>query len=213
MLSICLTGCITYKQFITQDYICDYDFSIKENDKYFEIDKYNHDENIITYRQSDVLNNDTIYYRVFKLSDESYYTSEIDKKNKIDKSIEYHHNGFLKNIQFSYAESSTLLNKETHFDQNGNITKIIDHDKGYKICWAQAIEIVKHKRKNELAKYDAVSFILGRVDLEKFPDEKPVWSVGIDPEPDNTIGETIYHKVDGVTGKYLGKYKVTMVHD
>ena len=37
-----------------------------------------------------------------------------------------------------------------------------------------------------------------------------MWSIGIVPEPDDKIGETTYYKIDGVTGKYLGKYTLRM---
>ncbi|WP_158447902.1 hypothetical protein, partial [Aquimarina longa] len=91
--------------------------------------------------------------------------------------------------------------------------KVIDHEKGYTICWAEAIEIVKDELKEQLAQYDSVNYVLQRPDLNRTPDAPAIWSVGIAPIPDDNNLETIYHKIDGVTGKYLGKYTVRMVHD
>ena len=104
-----------------------------------------------------------------------------------------------------YQSGLVYLGKETLFDEQGNITKVIDHEKGYKICWAQAIEIVKQHIGNKYGDHDDISFILSRTNTNKSPNIQPRWSVGIYREE---VEPTPYYRVDGITGKIVGKYKI-----
>ena len=48
-----------------------------------------------------------------------------------------------KKINYTFYSIGKPLGKEYHFDEAGNITKVIDNDKGFPICWQQALFIAK----------------------------------------------------------------------
>jgi hypothetical protein len=177
------------------------------NDAFFNIPE---NESEILPADTTFIDNKNLKKEVLDLGDNEITIKITNKKLNIGKWIRYK-NGKIKKYRFEYENGVAKIQEERFYDENGNVTKTIDHEKGYNLCWAEAIEIVKQKLKNELSKYDSVEYVLQRVDLNEFPNEKPVWSVGIVPEPDDKIGETTYYKIDGVTGKYLGKFTARMV--
>ncbi|EJF36302.1 peptidase propeptide and YpeB domain protein [Capnocytophaga sp. oral taxon 335 str. F0486] len=56
------------------------------------------------------------------------------------KSIRYNPS---KKINYSYFSLGSYIGKEYHFDENGNVIKVIDNDEGFVICWQQALFIAK----------------------------------------------------------------------
>ena len=182
--------------------LCTYDNFLLQNETKLNIEKYKN----LPFKKD----TGTINYEI-KRNSKGFFTYKTDSKKKIKKITNYDGLGRIIWTKLIYVNGNEEINVETYYNNFGTITKTIDHEKGYNICWAEAIEIVKQKFKNKLSKYDSVEYVLQRVDLNEFPNEKPVWSVGIVPDPDDKIGETTYYKIDGVTGKYLGKFTARMV--
>ena len=56
------------------------------------------------------------------------------------KSIRYNPS---KKINYNYFSLGSYIGKEYHFDENGNVIKVIDNDEGFAICWQQALFIAK----------------------------------------------------------------------
>ena len=48
-----------------------------------------------------------------------------------------------KKINYTFYSSGPNIGKEYHFDENGNVIKVIDNDEGFAICWQQALFIAK----------------------------------------------------------------------
>ena len=48
-----------------------------------------------------------------------------------------------KKIDYTFFSLGPYIGKEYHFDENGNVTKVIDNDEGFAICWQQALFIAK----------------------------------------------------------------------
>lgn len=209
LLFLIFQSCSSQEQFIENNDICHFSDIIFEITKEeFKFNKKEYDS-ILSIKGVIIKKNVRL-----KIEIQNNLVGKTDKKTNLTKWIYYHPNGNIKSIAFFPRKSSnTEIGKETQFDKQGNVIQTIDHEKGYKICYAEAIEIVKQKLKNKLSKYDSVEYVLKRVDLNEFPNEKPMWSVGIVPKPDDKIGETTYYKIDGVTGKYMGKFTVRMVHN
>lgn len=193
------------KKIINTNNICEYDnpiFTITKEELKFNKKKY---DSILSIKGSLIIKSDSL---ITEIQHDLYGITDL--KTNLTKWINYHDNGNISSVAFFLRDSSSSeIGLENYYNELCNLIKTIDHEKGYKI-WAEAIEIIKQKLKNSLSKYDSVEYILQRVDLIEFPNEKPMWSIGIVPEPDDKIGETTYYKIDGVTGKYLGKYTLRM---
>ena len=110
-----------------------------------------------------------------------------------------------------YKDASDYIGKKTEYDQQGNITKVIDHEKGYQICWAEAIEIVKKIAKKDIKKYNITGFNLSHTNLNEYPKEKPVWRISLDGNEEYEIKDTKVYWIDGVTGKYIKTTKIITV--
>ncbi|WP_062058763.1 hypothetical protein [Aquimarina longa] len=212
LLCTLTVACQSNKSFIKDD-LCGFNdpiFTISDDEKTFDVEKYREQ---LKKRELVLKDNDTFKTRFYMYKDGEITNKQTNKQTNIAKWILYKKKGTIKRVRFIYLNSLLEIGKETNYDTLGNISKVIDHEKGYTICWAEAIEIVKDELKEQLAQYDSVNYVLQRPDLNRTPDAPAIWSVGIAPIPDDNNLETIYHKIDGVTGKYLGKYTVRMVHD
>lgn len=195
-------SCNGHKSIVANTSLCEFDDTIAKEEMFFDKRKY--------LKEKDTIKDDEVYIRRYYThpTHKTIVVVQTNKQTNIDKNIVYSKEGKIIGVWFNYRDES--IGREIDYNEQGNITKVVDHDKGYKICWAQAIEIVKQKFENRVSKYDSINYVLERVDLNEFPDERPIWSVGVAPEPDDKPGETTYYKIDGVTGKYLGKLTLRM---
>jgi hypothetical protein len=138
------------------------------------------------------------------------------KQLGIDKYIGYSVEGKIKYAYFNFSIGEAKLFKEYDFNKDGNIIKTIDTDKGYTICWQEAIEICKKLiGKRELRKYNIKDFALRRADLNDRPNDTPLWIVRpIARKEDGSVYENnlqdkyykhnkgdLYYYIDGTTGK------------
>ncbi|MGQ3678894.1 isoprenoid biosynthesis enzyme family protein [Tenacibaculum discolor] len=201
------------KEYLANDYICYY------NDPIFNITKEELiiDEKILNQLQKekkDIIIIDNSHYKnEYWYSKEKITNKQTNKKTNINKYLYYNNKGKIKFSAFTYNNIYTL-GKETNYDGQGNITKVIDYEKGYNICWAEAIEIVKKIAKKDIEKYEVTGFYLPyRVDLNEFPNEKPEWGVLLEGNDVYKLKDRKVYWIDGVTGKFLRTTKITTSYD
>ncbi|MGG6232429.1 hypothetical protein [Tenacibaculum sp. SDUM215027] len=138
---------------------------------------------------------------------------QTNKQLKISKWIDYRKDGSIKSSQFIYLNGNKPVFKETHYNEQGNITKVIDYEKGYNICWAEAIAIVKKIAKKDIEKYEVTGFNLSHNNLNEFPNVKPEWQVTLDGNEEYKLKGVKVYRIDGVTGKFLRITKITTSYD
>ncbi|WP_103867063.1 hypothetical protein [Aquimarina sp. I32.4] len=146
------------------------------------------------------------------LSSKNIIFDVIDEKKGILKSLRYDSIGKIKDITFLYEKENTPIFKEIIY-KNGKITKTIDYEKGYNICWAEAISILKKIAKKDIKKYDINTFYLSRVDLNEFPNKKPKWRISMDGNEEYSDRDTKFYEIDGVTGEFIRAYEVETIYD
>ncbi len=215
LFCLCLISCNPYKQFTTSNLLCNHNpsfFKINESDVFFDVKAY--DKNTI------LINNDSLKkkIRIIKPANTKEFRYSIsieDKRNNFTKYMGYYLSGKIRYCRFLSSEFIINVEKETYFDEQGNITKMIDHEKGYKICWAEAIAIMKKRYRSLIRKYEIHSFHLRRSDLNEFPDKKPKWTILMEG---NESYEESWHKhgrkhyeIDGITGKFIRSYVIEKI--
>lgn len=199
-------------------------FTISKEEMFLNISQYNLKEG-----KDSVLVDNNKFRNIYTLNNNflEIDKSIVDKLIKVEKLLTYNLNGKIKRIYFyniyqnnsDYFRSTDLF-KNLIFDDTGNLIQEIDTDKGYTICWQEAIEICKKLiGKRELKKYNIKDFALRRADLNDRPNDTPLWIVspiaknkdGSDYESDyenkyfkDKKGSLAYH-IDGLTGKLLRK--------
>ena len=219
LVTILLSCSSVPKEYLENDDICHYSdpiFKITKDEMIFDVEKYKD-----TLEKGDLvlIDNKEIKNEYYKWKGNDNITnSQINKLLNIKKLIKYNKNGKILFSYIKYLNGSSYIGKETEYNQQGNITKVIDYEKGYQICWAEAIEIVKQIAKKDIKKYNVTSFNLLRNDLNEFPNLKPEWDVTLNGNKEyeeksySKEGKKIYI-IDGVTGKLIKIKKYRMVYD
>ncbi|MFB9056680.1 hypothetical protein ACFFU9_07985 [Mariniflexile ostreae] len=160
-----------------------------------------------------VLTDNKNYKNLFSVLSGGYIANyQTNKKLGIDKWVLYRKNRTIKRVSFIYLNGTKEISQETHYDEKGNITKIIDYEKGYKICWKEAIEIVKKIAKKDIEKYEIKGYNLSHNNLNEFPNGNPEWQISLDGNEEYEEKDTKIYAIDGVTGKLIRTYKITMEH-
>ena len=137
---------------------------------------------------------------------------QTDKLKNILKIIGYNHLGKIKWVEFKYLNGYINIFKEFDYNEQGKITKVIDYEKGYKICWAEAIEIVKRIAKKDIEKYQVTGFNLTHNNLNEFPNAKPEWQVVLDGNEKYNIKDIKVYRIDGINGKFLRTTRIITTH-
>lgn len=131
LLLLLLISCKTYKSVS-----CEYDYFPTKEEMVLDSITYPLEEKV-------VIGNKT--YRNFKSSfnkNINYLAIDIDTLGVIlTKYIDFT-NSKIKLTNFTISKSGNI-GKEYHFDENGNVIKVIDNDEGFAICWQQALFIAK----------------------------------------------------------------------
>ncbi|MBM0660173.1 hypothetical protein JMN09_12120 [Capnocytophaga genosp. AHN8471] len=144
LLLLLLISCRSYKSVL-----CEYDYFPTKDEMVLDSLTYPLEEKV-------VIGNKT--YRSFKSSlgqDIICLAIDIDTLGiTLTKFIEYY-NAKIK--EASYNLGSDLIGKSYHFDKNGNVTKVINNDKRFRICWQQALFIAK-----KYAGKDAFEWMIGK---------------------------------------------------
>ena len=190
IVTLCIFGCSSHSQNKKIIYDCTIKDTISQEDKFLNVDKYK-DE---LYKNGGItlFENDTILIDV-SLNSNSMTKRIKNKKTNIVKAIEY--NDITKKITsylFYYMKDGYPdLGKEYHYDQSGNITKVIDHDdRGhYPLCYKEAEAIVMKKvgKKFEITSISRESKIINnktmyywevvasKIGSYRFSDKKQFW--------------------------------------
>jgi hypothetical protein len=200
------------KEYLVNDDICYY------NNPIFKISKEELiiDEKILNLLQKEkksiVTVDDNDYKNEYWYSKDEITNKQTNKQTNINKYLYYNNKGKINFSAFTYNNIYTL-GKETNYDNQGNITKVMDYEKGYNICWAEAIAIVKKVAKKEIKKYEITEFYAVHNNLNEFPEVKPIWYIGLLKGNENYKNEvnrkgTLRFSIDGITGKVLKKYRI-----
>ncbi|MGG6230356.1 hypothetical protein [Tenacibaculum sp. SDUM215027] len=200
------------KEYLINDDTCHY------NNPIFKISKEELiiDEKILNLLQKEkrsiVIVDDDDYKNEYWYSKDEITNKQTNKQTNINKYLYYNNKGKINFSAFTYNNIYTL-GKETNYDKQGNITKVIDYEKGYNICWAEAIAIVKKIAKKEIEKYEITEFYAVHNNLNEFPEVKPIWYIGLLKGNENYKNEvnkkgTLRFRIDGITGKVLKKYRI-----
>jgi len=215
LLSIFFTNCVSIpKEYITNDNICHY------NDPIFKITKeeLTLNQNILNQlknREGDLVitDNENFKSKFHNLSSEKIINYKTDKRLNIGKWLIYSKNGNIKSSELIYLNGTKKIKEETHYNEQGKVTKVIDYEKGYNICWAEAIEIVKKIAKKDIEKYQITGFNLSHNNLNEFPNAQPEWQITLDGNEEYERKPIKVYRIDGVTGKFLRTTKIFITHD
>ncbi len=204
------------KEYLSNDTICHYDdpiFNISQEE--LTMDKGLLEEIKKTKKDTVLVDNKFFkdeYWYPDKYS-ENITNKQTNKQTNILKNIGYNLAGKIKWVEFKYINPYINIYKEFYYDEQGNITEVIDYEKGYNICWAEAIEIVKRVAKKEIEKYEVTGFNLSHNNLNEFPNAKPVWQITLDGNEEYELKPVTVYWIDGVTGKFLRTTKITTSYD
>jgi hypothetical protein len=209
-----ITSCQSHKSILANKDICYYDTVITSQEMFFDATKY--DSQFLKVRLTipstrDYFDKNTVSrpYRDRRIL--NWQTNSI---TPVKKYIKYTPDGKIMGVNFYYRYAP--IGRSFRFDENGAITEIIDHDKGYKVCWAQAIEIAKKLDKRLLSRDSVVYVHLFREEWNNTSTFKPQWGVSIqilDKRPPNHIKRNTYYGIDGITGKLIESFKLPLVND
>ena len=145
LLLLLLVSCKTYK-----NVSCEFDYFPTKDEMVLDSITYPLNQNISIGHKT---------YHNFKSSfnkNINYLAIDIDTLDVIlTKYIDFN-NGKIKLTNFTISKSRNI-GKEYHFDENGNVTKVIDNDEGFAICWQQALFIAK-----KYAGKDAFEWMIGK---------------------------------------------------
>ena len=190
-----LVACSSNKAIIENTTLCEFDQTIKEEELFFDTKKH-------TKQRDTIINNDDFLSRYYVWHDTGTITNkQTNKQTNIGKWLSYYPSGKIMILRFKYLDGQVELGKKTYYDEQGNITKVIDHEKGYTICWKQAIEIVKQKKPK--------NYLISGMERRKMTHkgkEVLTWGVGV-MEPDKKRRGWAYF-IDAQTGKFIKKVRV-----
>ncbi|USD23867.1 hypothetical protein [Flagellimonas marinaquae] len=215
LLSIFFTNCVSIpKGYVANDNICHY------NDTIFKINKeeLTLNQNILNQlknREGDLVitDNENFKSKFYNLNSEQITNKQTDKNLGLGKWIRYRKNGTIRWVFYLYLNGDSKVFKETHYNEQGETTKVIDYEKGYNICWAEAIEIVKKIAKKDIEKYQITGFNLSHNNLNEFPNAQPEWQITLDGNEEYERKPIKVYRIDGVTGKFLRTTKIITTHD
>ncbi|SUB88659.1 Uncharacterised protein [Porphyromonas macacae] len=172
---------------------CDFDYSIREEDKTLDLSKY---------QLGKSYENDSSIVKVLLIYEETNeHTKYVYmKKTGMRKIISYDSTGRISDAYFKYSEAH--IGPRYDFDEHGNITDSIDTDTGYTICWAQAMAIGKAHAGHKMHKTEP-NWVLGKEEQNG----RHYWNFFYD-DKQRKIKRLL---IDAETGKVVKEYKVEII--
>ena len=171
---------------------CDFDYSIREEDKTLDLSKY---------QLGKSYENDSCSVIVLSMGEGKEHTKYVYmKKAGIRKIMRYGSTNNIRYAFFQYSEAD--IGPQYDFDEHGNITDSIDTDAGYTICWAQAMAIGKAHAGHKMHKTEP-NLVLGK---EK-QNGRHYWNFFYD-DKQRKIKRLL---IDAETGKVVKEYKVEII--
>ncbi len=205
---ICFTSCNTLKQFIKNNKTCLFDdpiFEIRKQDLTFDGEKY---DSILNFKGVLIAETYKYQYEV-----QPNMIGITNKNTKLTKWMNYSESKKIESIAFFIRNSiDTNIGKEYFFNTNGDLIKTINHEKGYTICWTEAISILKRIARKEIKKFKINTFSLNRVNINEFPNSRPRWIVSMKGEVEGDYVNKRY-VIDGVTGELIRTYSVNKIYE
>ncbi|KGN74298.1 hypothetical protein HQ47_04350 [Porphyromonas macacae] len=197
-LSSCgIWGSGTYKKVS-----CDFDYSIREEDKILDTSLYQS----YTEKESDTLLIRVVVWKEKQstinsnIRPEKYIVYISNKRTKIESTLSYDSQGRICQADFQYSEAH--IGPRYYFDEYGNITDSIDTDAGYTICWAQAMAIGKAHARHKMHKTEP-NLVLGKEEQNG----RHYWNFFYD-DKQRKIKRLL---IDAETGKVVKEYKVEII--
>ncbi|WP_309608232.1 hypothetical protein [Flavobacterium sp.] len=217
MKNIILKTTLLFVSFLTfaqnNESNCNYNdsiFKLLPSEMTFNIEKYKVELQKGTEKKI-IINNEN-YEKYFRGDTTSIHYVQLNKILKINKTITYYPNGKIESFDIFHNPEEGLvtgLNKRMYFNVDGTIEEEKDIDKGYKICYDEAINIVKKIVGEKKIKRYELKFSVGRVDLNKFTESNAEWYVGVKGNDEfynrNKKSHLITYVIDGITGKFISK--------
>ncbi|WP_234859209.1 hypothetical protein [Aquimarina aquimarini] len=206
---ILIAACNSTQQFVINDTDCNLHIDLTENEKKINIKQY---DSILSQKGNIVKSNNKYETSITKYPEGYkflYGYKQTNKQTNIGKWIDYYPNGSIYKIQFVYEKGFQYLDKETHYDLQGNITKVIDHRQAdkYPICYKEALKITEGLKR----KRDSI-FAITRDSLVTDVKKTYVWKVFIDEPQDPEVtqhAKSWCYVINAQTGKLIKKIKVT----
>ena len=214
LLSIFFANCSSVpKGYLINNNTCHYNYPI------FKItqEELTLDQNILNQLKNKegsllLVDNNDLKNRFYTLNSKQITNKQTNKQLGVGKWIRYRKNGTIRWCFYLYLNGYSKVFKETHYNEQGKITKVIDYEKGYKICWAEAIEIIKRIAKKDIEKYQVTGFNLTHNNLNEFPNAKPEWQVVLDGNEKYNLKDIKVYRIDGVNGKFLRTTRIITTH-
>lgn len=202
-------SCQSPQAILANKAICYYDTTITKEEISFDVIKYagllSEERHPIT-STNDYFDDNIIYQSINDHQISNWQTNTVTSLQKL---ATYTQDGKIIDIDFYYNYEA--VGKSFRYDEKGNIEEITDHDKGYKVCWAQAIEIAKKFERRHLSRDSLIRIWLDRDEWRDTPDFKPQWKVRIVTAAKNQPPPTFLKRdkvfvLDGITGKLIKTY-------
>jgi hypothetical protein len=146
-----LASCSSMKSIIADNSLCQYDYTISKDEMSLDVTKYILDQEYEDERHKT---------RVVKYSKGGHTKYVDDKISGIGKTLGYRDNGTIEEAYFMVNTSE--IGFSYTFDESGNITEVIDYDKGWNICLGQAIAIAKRVAKYKNVPEECREMFIGR---------------------------------------------------
>ncbi len=199
-----LVGCNTYKSYLINDDLCNFDdpiFILKEEERSFDVVKYKYFiDSLLIWGGRRVLENNEKQNILINVSRRSGAITKtiIDKGNGIFKRISYDSIGRIRSFTNKY--SSDYLQDIIDYYPDGSVKRFKDYRKAdkYPICYKEALAIVARKKRRKDSITRLHKAIYKRGGKKYF-----VWDVHTKVPKRFGKGQSRYYKVDAQTGKIL----------
>ncbi len=206
LCSVVIYSCNSQKRFVKNDNLCGFDDDILLKEKTLSLSK-KQDSLLLHKKLIEVINNKSTESTLFKHPTYGTITNKLtNKQTNIEKSLVYE-KGKLIGSFFSYVKGGENIGKETHYDTDGTITKVIDHRQAdkYPICYKEAMAIVKRRMANR----DTI-FSLGKGKwVTKTKDTVRTWEVFVrEIDKKKEEEKSWVYRVNAVTGEIINKKEV-----
>ncbi len=202
-----LVGCNTYKSYLINDDLCNFDdpiFNLKEEEKSFDMVKYKSimDSVLNNGGRTVLLKDKDQEFSLYIYPDYCVEKTIINQDIGVYKDVFYDSLGRIRSFSNLHTYSSDYLQYLVFYNQDGSIKKFINYRKeaSYPICYREALAIVARKKRRK----DSITRLHKAV-YKRGGKKYFVWDVHTKVPKRFGKGQSRYYKVDAQTGKILLK--------
>ncbi|WP_196247334.1 hypothetical protein [Porphyromonas gulae] len=185
-----LSSCNLFNLVSYKKVSCDFDYSIRDEEKSLDLTKYQLEK---------IYENDSCSVIVLTMGEGEHTKYMYMRKSGIRKIMRYSSTNNIRYAFFQYSEAD--IGPRYYFDEYGNIKDSINTDVGYTICWAQAWAIGKSYAKHKMHKTEP------KLILTKEDEEIIRWYFFYTNKKEERQRITI----DGQTGQILEERRVVVI--